>query len=223
MLLQKLRAAVIDVARRISREGLVRGTSGNVSALDRGRGRLAITPSGMDYEALRPGDVPLLDLDGHVLDGLRRPSVEHPLHRALLRGRPDAGAVVHTHAVHATAFACMGMNLPVISTELAAMTGAVVRLAPYAPSGSDALGEAALGALGEGRAVLLGHHGVVAIGRDLQEAYAVAWGVETAAQLYLLARGLGEPRPLSKEMVADLQRAYRNYGQPDAGEPAQQV
>lgn len=218
MLLKELRTQVIEIARRISREGLVRATAGNVSAFDRDRGLLAITPSGMDYEALRPADIPVLDLDGNVRDGDRRPSVEHPLHRALLRHRPDAGAVIHTHAPHATAFACMNRDLPVISTEVAAMTGAVVRVAPYAESGTDEIAAGAVAAMGDSRAALLAHHGVVAIGRDLREAYAVAWGVETAAHLYLLARMLGQPQPLPSEVVSRLQAAYREYGQPDAGE-----
>jgi ribulose-5-phosphate 4-epimerase/fuculose-1-phosphate aldolase len=126
------------------------------------------------------------------------------------------GGVVHTHSLHATAFACTGREIPVISTELAGLVGASVPCAPYAPAGTERLAQAAADALGEeGAAVLLQNHGAVAVGETLERAYAAAVAMEVAAHVYLLARQLGEPIVLPPEERRRIFRSMRTgYGQP---------
>ncbi len=218
--LGQLRGQVLEIAKRMAAEGLVRGTSGNVSARDRPSGNLVITPSGMEYHRLKPLDLVVLDPAGRVVEGKRLPSIENPMHRAIYRARPEVAAVVHTHSVHATALACLGRELPVISTELAALVGATVRLARLAESGTEEFARQAVEGLGGATAVLLQSHGVVAVGHDLNEAYATAWAVETAAELYLLASSLGRPVPLPEDYLARARDFYLcHYGQPAGKEP----
>lgn len=216
MLYEDIRKQIVEVARTMAMEGLVRGTSGNVSCRVPGSSLFGITPSGMDYHTLRPEDVVILDAaTGRVVNGHRKPSTETPLHRAIMATRPDVNGVVHTHSIYATAFACLGMPLPVISTELAALVGGTVPVAPYARSGTEEFARVALATLGqEGVACLFQNHGVLAVGSSLKEAYAIAMGIEEAAQIYHLARQMGEPIILPEEERAFMFRYFRTqYGQ----------
>lgn len=221
------RREVLEIARRMKRDGLVRLTSGNVSCRIPGTTLFAITPSGMEYESLEPQDICLLDLNGHVVDGDRRPSTETPLHRLTYLRRPEINGVVHTHSIYASAFACTGEAMPVISTELAGLVGGTIRCAPYARSGTEEFATAAVETLGqEDLAVLFQNHGVMAVGPTLKEAYDVALGLEEAAMIYHIARQMGEPIILPE---AERRRIFRvmhtRYGQgaPPDPDPQQEA
>ncbi|MFZ5815716.1 MAG: class II aldolase/adducin family protein [Bacillota bacterium] len=219
------RRAVVAIARRMKRDGLVRLTSGNVSCRIPGTTLFAITPSGMEYETLEPEDICIIDLNGQVVDGRRRPSTESPLHRLTYLRRPDIGGVVHTHSIYASAFACLGQELPVISTELAGLVGGAIRCAPYAKAGTEEFAETALQTLGDqGVAVLFQNHGVMAAGATLKEAYDVAVGLEEAAMIYFIARQMGQPIILPEE---ERRRIYRvmhtDYGQPGDSDPQREA
>ena len=92
--------------------GLVTLTWGNVSAIDRERGLVAIKPSGVSYEAMTAQDMVVLELDGTQVDGERRPSTDTPTHLALYRAFDAIGGVVHTHSTWATAWAQAGREIP---------------------------------------------------------------------------------------------------------------
>lgn len=101
----------------LARSGLVTGTFGNVSAVDREAGLMAIKPSGVAYDALTPGDIVLVDLDtGASVDSRLRPSSDAPTHLELYRAFPACGGVVHTHSAHATAHAQAGLPVPCLGT-----------------------------------------------------------------------------------------------------------
>jgi L-ribulose-5-phosphate 4-epimerase len=220
MLYEETRRAVCETARRMMRDGLVKLTSGNISCRVPGTDCLAITPSGMDYETMVPEDVAVVNLQGKVIDGARRPSTETPMHRLTYVRRPDVGAVVHTHSIHASAFACLGVEMPVISTELAMVVGGTIRCAPYAKSGTEEMAEAAVSALGaEDLAVFLQNHGVLAVGRNLREAYNTAVALEEAAMIYYLARQMGTPIVIPAAERDRMFREFRrSYGQPKGRE-----
>jgi L-ribulose-5-phosphate 4-epimerase len=213
---QETRQDVCEYARRMMRDGLVKLTSGNISARIPGTNFFAITPSGMDYETLEPTDIVVLDMDLNVVEGSRRPSTERAMHRAAYMRRPDVGGVVHTHSIYASAFACLGRPMDVISTELAMLVGATIACAPYAKSGTEEFAEAALNSLGaEALAVLLQNHGALAVGRTLKEAYSVAVGLEEAAMIFHLASQLGTPIVIPQAERERMFREFRrSYGQP---------
>jgi ribulose-5-phosphate 4-epimerase/fuculose-1-phosphate aldolase len=166
------RRALIATARSILSAGLVRGTQGNLSA--RGDdGRVVITPAGMPYETLEPGDLVVLDAEGQVLEGDNAPSSERRVHLAIYSARDDVRAIVHTHSPKAVRWSDLGEPLP--------FDGGAVPTAAYALTGTDELATNAAGALGDAPAVLLGGHGVVAVGATVDEAREVAERVEAAA------------------------------------------
>jgi L-ribulose-5-phosphate 4-epimerase len=96
--------------------GLINLTFGNASAIDRAKGVFAIKPSGVDYAALQPEDMVLIDLEGEKVDGTLNPSSDTPTHRKLFLAFPNIGGVVHTHSSHATAFAQAGRPIPIFGT-----------------------------------------------------------------------------------------------------------
>jgi L-fuculose-phosphate aldolase len=181
-----LRAEVVAAGREMLRLGLVAGTSGNVSARD--GDRILITPSALPYGEIEEDDVVALSLDGTVLDGVREPSSERRVHLAVYAARPDAGALVHSHSVHATAWSFLGAPLDTGTEELEHAAGGAVLTAPFAPSGSDEIAAAAVEALGDRGAVLLGRHGVLAVGDSPARALDVCAAVERQAQIALLLR-----------------------------------
>ena len=147
MELQQQREQLVATARRMNASGINQGTSGNLSV--RIPGGLLITPSSLPYEQMGPTDPVAIDLDGSPLEQgqQRRPSSEWRLHADLLRQRPEAGAVVHCHSVHATALACHGLEIPSFHYMVVVAGGATVRCAPYATFGTQELSDLALAAL----------------------------------------------------------------------------
>ena len=220
MELQQQREQLVATARRMNASGINQGTSGNLSV--RIPGGLLITPSSLPYEQMGPTDPVAIDLDGSPLEQgqQRRPSSEWRLHADLLRQRPEAGAVVHCHSVHATALACHGLEIPSFHYMVVVAGGATVRCAPYATFGTQELSDLALAALQQRQACLMAHHGQVALGADLDQALALAIEVETLARMYLQARVLGEPALLTDAQIAAVERQFAglHYGQaePDA-------
>ena len=182
-----LRAEIVATGREMLRLGLVTGTSGNVSGRD--GERIEITPSGRPYDHMSEADLVTLALDGRVLAGHRDPSSERRMHLAVYAARPEAGAIVHTHSVHATAWSLLGEPLDTGTEELEQYAGGAVRSAPFAPSGSEEVAEGCVAALAGRRAMLLGGHGVVAIGDTPSEALVRCQSVERQAQIAWLLRG----------------------------------
>jgi L-ribulose-5-phosphate 4-epimerase len=202
--LGELRAEVVDVLRRLEAGGLVAGTSGNVSARDPQTGLLAVSPTSIPYDRMRPEDVAVVDPEGELLEGAA-PSVELPMHVAIQSGRPEAAAVVHTHSPYATAVAAVLDEIPVVLAEQGAAVGGAIPVVSYAPTGERAMGEAVLGA-GDAWAAIVRSHGPVCLGRSLAEALRCAFAVEEAAQVYALARQLGEPALLPEDELVRLNR-----------------
>ena len=208
-----LRRALIETCRAMDRLGLTRGTAGNVSV--RSGGGFLISPTGIPYDALTPDLVVAMDTSGcHC--GTVRPSSEWRFHRDILERRSDVNAVVHTHSTHATAMAVLGLAIPALHYGVAEAGGADVRCAPYALFGTQDLSDAALRALDGRRACLLAHHGVIACGRDLSRALALAITVEELARLFLLCRAAGPVPVLGEAAMAEVLEQYRTYGQQPA-------
>lgn len=207
------RQLVVEYCIRLITNGLVKGTGGNISVLDRQAGTFAISPSGMEYPALTPADIVVMDLAGEIVEGERRPSSEHALHRIFYNKRPEVGAVVHTHSVYATVLGTLGEGLPA-SSYLVAFSGREVPCAPYASFGTPELAVGAEAAMGENRAVILANHGLVAVAENLADAFNVAEQIEGCAEVYVKARAIGEPHLLpAAEMDKMVNVFRRDYGQ----------
>ncbi|MGI6513352.1 MAG: class II aldolase/adducin family protein [Syntrophomonadales bacterium] len=212
MIYNRLRQEVVKTAREMLIQGLVIGTWGNVSARLPDRPGILITPSGMDYLALTPDDLVLVE--GDSVSGRLKPSTELLLHQAIYEKRPDVGAVVHTHSLYATAFAAAERPIPAITEEMAQVIGGSVDTAPYAPCGSSALAELAARYLSRKQAVLLARHGLVGVGQDLKEAMLSCIIVEKTAQIAAIAHMIGGCSEFSPDEIKELRENYvYKYGQ----------
>jgi L-fuculose-phosphate aldolase len=210
-----LRKELIQTAKSMNALGINQGRSGNVSV--RIDGGLLITPSGMDYDVLKPGDIVEMTLDGEIQSSHRTPSTEWPFHTAILQERFDAGAVVHTHSPMATALSCLRRDIPAFHYMVAVAGGDTIRCAPYATFGTTALSDAALAALENRKACLLSNHGVIALGERLKPALDLALEVETLAGQYLRALQIGEPVILPRTEMVRVLELFRNYGRQPGG------
>ncbi len=103
--IEQIRGLVIETGLEMLKSSLVVGTWGNISARIPEENVFAITPSGVDYETIEPIDVVIIDMDGNVVSGEKKPSIEWKLHLAIYKAREDIRAIVHTHSTYATAFA----------------------------------------------------------------------------------------------------------------------
>jgi L-ribulose-5-phosphate 4-epimerase len=116
MTLEHLIAEVLEANRALPAQGLVKLTSGNVSGVDRERGVMVIKPSGVAYDDMTAADMVVVDLEGQVVAGERRPSTDTPTHLALYRTFEEVGGIVHTHSTWATAWAQAGREIPLLGT-----------------------------------------------------------------------------------------------------------
>jgi L-fuculose-phosphate aldolase len=215
-----IRVEIVETALALQRRGLLSLTAGNVSARIEG-GLMAITPTGIPYEEIEPQDIVITDLHGNVVEGPRLPSSELPFHSAVLRARPDVGAVVHTHSLYATTLAVLGRTIPAVHYVIASLGLQTVPLVPYATFGSEELAEGITAAIGSGgKAALLANHGALGLGSDLADAARSAELLEFLAAIYHHALAVGEPVVLPAEEIALVGGRYRSYGQPVEGAPA---
>lgn len=205
----ELRGEMVRVTKRLDELGLNRGTSGNLSV--RYKDGMLITPSGMGAEGLNEDDIVFVHMDG-TSRGRWQPSSEWLFHRDIYAQRGEVGAIVHSHAIAATALACLRRDIPPFHYMIALAGGDNVRCAKYATFGTQELSDNALVALKDRKACLLANHGMIATGGDLDEAYRIAVEVETLSELYLRALQVGEPVLLSKEEFQDAQCRFDGYG-----------
>lgn len=209
-----LRRKLIYIAKKTYEHKLVVGTWGNLSAR-LGRDKILMTPSGFEKDLLKPVDLLVVNLDGEVLKGRWKPSIETPMHMYIYRAREDVNAIIHTHSHYATVFAVMGEPIPPLTVEFASVVGHTVPVTRYVRPGTAETAKEVVDVLGRGKAALIRNHGVVAVGDSIEEAYHVALLVEEEARTYYLTRLLGGPvEKLGEEEVNLLHEFYVNsYGQ----------
>jgi L-fuculose-phosphate aldolase len=206
----KLRRQLARFSRCTARLGFAPGTSGNLSArLD--RGRLLVTPTGVSKRFVRPEDIVIVDLEGRLLDGTRKPTSELSMHLAIYHLRPDVNAVVHAHPPIATAFACSGRGLDDHLCQEAVMTLGAVPLARYATTGTDEVAASLAPFIRTHDAILMENHGSVTSGVTLADAFLRTETLEHLAQVALACHQLGSPRPLGAHQIEQLHRARQKY------------
>lgn len=203
---------LIHYGRKLVSHRLTTGSGGNLSVVDHAGGQVAITPSGMDYDAIGTQDVVICNPVGEVIGGHRKPSSELPFHLALYRHRSDIRAVVHTHSPYATTLACMHQEIPPVH-YLVGFAGNKVPLAPYATFGTSELSKAITDTIGDYNAVLLANHGLVAVGGSLEAAFNTAEEIEFVARIYYQTLAAGKPKLLSEEQMAVVLDKFKDYGQ----------
>jgi L-fuculose-phosphate aldolase len=204
------RRDIIGACRQMNALGINQGRAGNISL--RVKGGLLVTPSGMPYDAMAPADIVFMKANGTVPPGQREPSSEWRFHHDILAGRPEVGAVVHTHAMFATTLSCLHMEIPAFHYMVAVAGGDTIRCAPYATFGTQALSDHAVKALAGRKACLLANHGMIAVGETLAKAMALAVEVESLAAQYWRALQVGKPVLLSKKEMRLVLEKFSTYG-----------
>ena len=212
MLLRDERKQVVEYSKKLLTSHLVKGSGGNISLSNSKKTMLAVTPSGVVYDALEPEDIVILDMAGNQLEGELAPTSEIAFHLELQKLRPEIQAVVHTHSVYATAVACLGWELPPIH-YLIGFAGKKVPIAPYSTYGTKELSDNICSVIGQSNAVLMANHGLVCVGTDLEKTFNTAELVEYVAHLYLLTKSVGEPVILNTHQMEVVLEKFEDYGQ----------
>ncbi|MGO1297194.1 MAG: L-fuculose-phosphate aldolase [Vibrio sp.] len=213
MLLEQQRIEIVETCKKLATHGLTIGTGGNISIYDPESELMAISASGVDYFSATPEDIVLINAQGKVVDGDRKPSSEWSMHKIFYERRSDIRAVVHAHSTYCTALATLRQPLPA-SNYLVAFAGYDVRCADYATFGTPELAEAAFAAMIDRRAVLLANHGLLAGAGTLDAAFNIAEEIEHCAKIHCIASSFGQPVLLDHDEMTLMQEKFKTYGQP---------
>ena len=181
---------MVKAGKELHNQGLVRGTSGNISARISGTDTFLIKPSGARMECLKADELVLVDLQGNRIRGESNVSMETPIHSAIYRTRKDVQAVVHTHAPTATAFGIAKTEILPLQIEVFMLLPNGVPVVPFEQPGSEALALAVQKTIKDYDALILENHGIVTVGSTIEAACNLNEMVEEAAKIQLLAMTL---------------------------------
>ena len=212
MLMENERKLIVEYGKLLVTKNLTTGTGGNISIFDKEKKYFAISPSGIDYFETEPEDVVIMDLDGKVVEGARKPSSEWMMHLIFYKKRDDVEAVVHTHSRFSSTISCMRWDIPALHYYVA-FAGKTIPCAKYASYGTQELADNAFEGMGEGKAALLANHGLITIGRSVKEAFLVAEMSEEMAEYYYRTKSIGEPVLLDEEEMESMLLRFKSYGQ----------
>lgn len=207
---------IVDAGLKMFEGGYTVETWGNISVRDIETNLVYLTPSGMDYSTITEEDVVVVDIDGKVVEGNRKPTIETGLHLAIYKNRPEVNAVVHTHPIHSTVFSCCGEDIPQVTDEASQIMGGPCITADYALPGSPELADNCVKALGKkNNTCLLKSHGAVCLGADMTSAFRVCKVLEITAEIYQKIRAMGKDyHPISQENIDAMEYFVKNiYGQ----------
>lgn len=180
-----LAQAVKDAGVRLLEENLVQGTWGNI-AVRCGDKHMLVTPTALDYIMLQPSQMAVVNLEDGQWEGSNKPTSERKMHAALLNAHADVNATIHTHPFYGCVLAAMGKDLPV-PEQYRDVLGDTVPCAKAALPGTKKLVKNVTSAIGDSKACFLGNHGVIVMGKDLEDAFKICRALEDACRDYLLA------------------------------------
>lgn len=207
---------IVESGKRMAGSGLTVETWGNISFRDKDTGLVYLTPSAMLYDTIVEEDVVVCSLDGTIVEGKRKPTIETDMHLSVYRNREDVNAIIHTHPIYSMVYAAQGKDIPLIIDEAAQVLGDVCRCADYALPGSQELAKNCVEALGKKANTCLIHsHGAVCVSGDMDGAFKTAKVLEVTAQIYYMIEAAGgKPVGISEENIKAMQDFVKNsYGQ----------
>jgi ribulose-5-phosphate 4-epimerase/fuculose-1-phosphate aldolase len=184
----ELKRKIVDITNELFAVDIITATGGNISARIPGTDIIWITPSKMFKGGLTMDDLILVDLDGNMVEGRTRPSIEAPLHTGIYRAREDVLAVIHSHAPYAIAMALCNLCFPPITFD--GFLISKLPTVPFAISGQE-LAESVLERIGNWPGAFLQNHGFLAMGKDLRFAANLTLTVEHMGKVLAIARILG--------------------------------
>ncbi len=203
------REAILAAAKKMLEDGLVEGTSGNISGRLEGD-LVCLSPSSVPYDTMTLEDLVIVDLDGNVVEGHRSPTTEKDLHLSALRLYPELGCVIHTHAVYATMFALAHEPIPAVIEEVVVYLGGDVPCCEYKGTGSVELGDEVAAKLADRGAALVANHGLVTCASTPEKALHNAALVERTAKIVWGTRAMGATvHPLPEKVNRNMAGVYK--------------
>ncbi len=212
-MLEALKERVIAVAQAALAEGLVHEGGGNYSCYDPENKYVVITPRGTPGLVLKVGDIPVVDLDGKVIEGTMRPSSEIPMHTGIYRNCPNVGGIVYDHGPYGSVFAAMNKQVPTNLLNWSGQFGAFVPVVPFAVPGTAGMCDACLPYLKDHTGLLLKNQGQLTVGSTVEQALNRAIYLEELCRIYWMILCIGQPEGITQEQFAAI-RARRAAGRP---------
>ncbi len=197
MEISEAKKTVCEAGRKLLKEGLVKGTWGNISVRIDDK-FMVITPGGLPYEELREDDMVLVNFMNYTFEGKHKPSSELKLHGEIYKSRKKVHAVIHTHQQNASTVAAARVEIPPILDDMAQILGPTIRVANYALPGTKKIVKETIKALKGRNAALMANHGAVVVGGDLEEAFVAAEVLEKVAKSFIEASFLAEVKGINK-------------------------
>ena len=211
--MKTIQQQLLDLTLHLQSSGLNEGSSGNCSIRD--RDGFYITPSGLNPKAMSIDDMVFMDFKGTIQSSQkppREPSSEWRFHHDILKSRKDANVVIHTHSTFATTLSLFRKDIPAFHYMIAVAGGNSIRCTKYELFGTQALSDAALVALNDRKSCLLANHGMIVIGRDIEDALNISHEVERLCEQYTYALQNGSPVILSDEEMGKVIERFKSYG-----------
>jgi L-fuculose-phosphate aldolase len=205
-----LKKNIIEAGKRAYARGYVAAKDGNISVRVDAK-RILITPSGVSKGYMKADGLVLVDMNGRIISGTKKPSSELLMHLQIYKERNDIQSVCHLHPPYATGFAAAGIQLDrYILTEAEIALGKIP-LIEYAPPGTEELAKIIIPHLKDSKAFLLANHGALTVGTDIFDAYCNMETLEHTAHILFIARQLGHLRTLNAEQIKELNAQSKKY------------
>ena len=195
---------VLKAAKNLSRLGINPLTQGNISLRDPSTGLIIITPHDFSYEAMTEDDLVVIDDHGTVKEGERAPSAESPVHCVVYRERPEVNGIVHSEPLYANAFGVIHREIPPVYVNMAIDVRGSVPVMPFADSGNEKFGFEMLKVMGKRDAVIWASHGLLTVGKTLEDAFHCTITVELGARMYHIALCHGKPIAIPQAKIDSL-------------------
>jgi L-fuculose-phosphate aldolase len=209
--LDSLKSELLAIGKRMYDRGYVASNDGNISVrVD--PNTLLITATGVSKGFMQADDLIILDMNGQIVAGKKKPSSESKMHLQILKARPEIQCVCHAHPPYATAFAVAGIPLNKMILPEAVIVLGQVPLVEYGTPGTAELYQSISKYIMDYDAFLLSNHGALTVGDSLLNAYHKMETLEHAAKIQYIAQQLGKVRELDPKQVKQLLDLRENFG-----------
>ncbi|MDP4172455.1 MAG: class II aldolase/adducin family protein [Bacteroidota bacterium] len=202
---------ILEACKRTYDRGYVASNDGNISARIDSKSVL-ITPTGMSKGFLKASDLIIVDMDGKLIKGSKKPSSETFMHLQIYKSRPDVNSVCHSHPPYATGFAVAGIPLNKMVLPEVIIALGTVPLVKYGTTGTDELYGSIAEYIKDFDAFLLANHGALTVGNSVINAYHKMETLEHAAKIQFIAKQLGQVKTLNKKQTDQLINLRQKFG-----------
>jgi len=203
-----LKEQLVKCMKVLHDRGLITGIGGNASARMEGTEEILITPAALYKGELKPEDIVKIDLQGNVIEGGFKPSIEWHFHNAIYKRRLDVNAVIHTHSPMTTGLALAGKKIEPVTLESAVML-ADVPILEFRYPGTRELGDLVAENILGHRALILQNHGVIAVGYDLIEALTTVEVLEEVSTMMFVASHFGGAKLIPSDQIELIKKLYK--------------